>query len=94
MTDVRSQAKRDVLQWTIVIIAIFGAWLTITFTSVTKQIPLPLIATAIFLAILYWRLVAGIVSVYAGYRLRITRLKAKRAAPFGKMQVPATDKTE
>jgi hypothetical protein len=88
------QARREIAQWTIVIIAIIGAWLTITFTSVTRQIPLPPLATAIFVAILYWRLVAGIVSVYSGYQTRIAKLQAKRAASLANMQAPAGDKAE
>jgi hypothetical protein len=94
VTDEKSQAKRDIAQWTVVIIAIIGAWLTVTFTSVTKQIPLPPIATAIFLAILYWRVVAGIVSVYVGYRSRFAKLKAKRAASLGKLQPSSSEKSE
>jgi hypothetical protein len=94
VTDEKSQATRDIAQWTIVIIAIIGAWLTVTFTSVTRQIPLPPIATAIFLAIFYWRLVAGIVSVYVGYRSRFAKLKAKRAASVSKPRASASEKSE
>jgi hypothetical protein len=91
VTIERQRLNRDLIEWIVVAIAIVGTWLTIAFTAVTKQIPLPVIATAVLIAVLYWRLVRGLVWVYFGYRSRIAKIYAKRAVTLRQSQAPASD---
>lgn len=94
MTIERQRLNRDLIEWIIVAVAVIGTWLTIVFTAVEKQIPLPVIATAVLIAVLYWRLIRGLVWVYFGYQSRIAKLKTKRAAALRQSQAPAPDAPE
>lgn len=94
MTIERQRLNRDLIEWIIVAAAIIGAWLTISFTAVSKQIPLPVIATAVLIAVLYWRLIRGLVMVYFGYRTRIAKISAKRAAAKRQSRAPISEAPE
>lgn len=92
MKDERQQAWRDLLEWKIFAVALIAAWLTLTFTNVVRQIPLPGFVTAVALAIFYWEFVRRLVWVYLGYRRRIAMIAAKRAAALSRPQVPESGK--
>jgi hypothetical protein len=94
MTDERKQARRDLLEWKIIAVAAIAAWLTVTFTNVARQIPLPELVTAVVLAIMYWQIVRRFVWVYLGYRRRIATIAAKRAAARSQAQTPISGKEE
>jgi hypothetical protein len=80
MKGERLQAWRDLLEWKIFAVALIAAWLTVTFTKVAKQIPLPGLVTAVAIAIIYWEFFRSLVWFYFTYRARIAYLAAKRAA--------------
>ncbi|HEY5094858.1 MAG TPA: hypothetical protein VII69_07085 [Candidatus Eremiobacteraceae bacterium] len=94
MTIERQTLYRDLIEWIVVAVAIAGAWPTIAFTAVTRQIPLAPIVTAVLLAILYWRLASGLVWVYFGYQSRIAKLKTIRAAALRQSQASTSDASE
>lgn len=94
VTVERQRLNRDLIEWAIIAVAIVGAWLTIVFTAVEKQIPLPVTVIAVLIAILYWRLIRGLVWVYFGYRSRIAKLSAKRAAALRQSRASTSDAAE
>jgi hypothetical protein len=92
MKDERQQASRDLLEWKIIAVAVIAAWLTVTFTDVVRQIPMPGFVTAVALAIVYWQFVRRLVWVYLGYRRRIAKIAAQRAAARSQPQATTSGK--
>jgi hypothetical protein len=80
MKSDRLQAWRDLLEWKIFAVALIAAWLTVTFTKVARQVPLPGLVTAVAIAIIYWEFIRGLVWFYLAYRSRVAILAAKSAA--------------
>ncbi len=94
MTDEAKQARRDLLEWKIIAVAVIAAWLTVTLTNVARQIPLPELVTAVVLAIIYWQIVRRFVWVYLGYRRRLATIAAKRAAAQKRTQITESYKED